>query len=332
MSTNFNIFAARLLSQDELFTQGHRACQGCSPALAMRLIGKALGFNMIVANATGCMEIICSPYPFMAWTVPWIHVAFENTAAVASGIEAGIKALRRKKRHYTDTGEKIAIVGIGGDGGTMDIGIQALSGALERGHDFLYICYDNEAYMNTGIQRSSGTPFGASTSTSPAGSRSIGQTTPKKDFAEICVAHNIPYVATANVAYPFDLIEKIRKAKEAKGPAVIHLFAPCPTGWGCPASSSIKLARLATETGLFPLYEVVNGKYALSLDIEKLRPVEEYAAIRNVRDYLYDETGGCKDAQGRYRHLSPDLVARIQEQAHARYERLKAKVRMTQEW
>src|SRR4030066_344033 len=156
MSTNFNIFAARLLSQDELFTQGHRACQGCSPALAMRLIGKALGFNMIVANATGGMEIICSPYPFMA-------------------------------------------------------------GAVQRGHDFLYVCYDNEAYMNTGIQRSSGTPFGASTSTSPAGSRSIGQSTPKKDFAEICAAHNIPYVATANVAYPFDLIEKRRKAKEAKG-------------------------------------------------------------------------------------------------------------------
>jgi len=133
MSTNFNIFAARLLSQDELFTQGHRACQGCAPALAMRLIGKALGFNMIVANATGCMEIICSPYPFMAWTVPWIHVAFENTAAVASGIEAGIKTLRRKKRHYIDTGEKIAIVGIGGDGGTMDIGIQALSGAWSEG-------------------------------------------------------------------------------------------------------------------------------------------------------------------------------------------------------
>jgi pyruvate ferredoxin oxidoreductase beta subunit len=332
MSTNFNIFAARLLSQDELFTQGHRACQGCAPALAMRLIGKALGFNMIVANATGCMEIICSPYPFMAWAVPWIHVAFENTAAVASGIEAGIKALRRKKRHYIDTGEKIAIVGIGGDGGTMDIGIQALSGAMERGHDFLYVCYDNEAYMNTGIQRSSGTPFGASTSTSPAGTHSIGQNTQKKDFAEICAAHNIPYVATANVAYPFDLIEKIRKAKEAKGPAVIHLFAPCPTGWHCTASSSIKLARLATETGLFPLYEVVNGKYALSLDIEKLRPMEEYAAIRNVRDYLVDETAGGKDAQGRDRHLSPDLVARIQEQAHARYERLKAKVRMTQEW
>src|SRR4030066_125004 len=212
MSTNFNIFAARLLSQDELFTQGHRACQGCSPPRAMRLIGKALGFNMIVANATGCMEIICSPYPFMAWTVPWIHVAFENTAAVASGIEAGIKALRRKKRHYTDTGEKIAIVGIGGDGGTMDIGIQALSGALERGHDFLYVCYDNEGYMNTGGQRSSASPYGAATETTPFGAHDIGNELMRKDIMQIVEAHHVKYLAQANVAFIEDLAMKAKKA------------------------------------------------------------------------------------------------------------------------
>ena len=331
MKTNLGVFAARMLPQDEIFRKGHRSCQGCAPALALRLIAKAIGRNLIVVNATGCMEIICSPYPNMAWDVPWIHVAFENNSAVASGVEAGIKVLRRKNRYYNDSDEKPAIIAVGGDGATFDIGIQALSGALERGHDFLYICYDNEAYMNTGIQRSSATPLGAATTTSPAGKESTGQSTWKKNFAEICAAHNIPYVATASVAYPFDLMEKVKKGVAVDGPAVLHVFAPCPTGWRCPASSSIKLARLATETGIFPLYEVENGKYKLSMDIEKLRPVSEFAAIRNIRDYMFDDSGGGKDKQGRFRHLTPDLVESIEKQVHAQYKRLKAKVKMSQE-
>jgi pyruvate ferredoxin oxidoreductase beta subunit len=331
MNTKFGVFASRMLPQDEPFVQGHRACQGCAPATVMRLVGKALGRNTIVCNATGCMEIIASPYPFMAWDIPWIHVAFENNSAVASGIEAGMKVLRRKKRYFTEEGEKTAIIAIGGDGGTMDIGLQALSGALERGHDFIYLCYDNEAYMNTGIQRSSGTPYGAATTTSPAGVVHPGQETNKKDFAEICAAHAVPYVATANVAYPLDFVEKLKKAKAVNGPAVIHVFAPCPTGWRCPPSASIKLSRLATETGIFPLYEVENGKYSLSLDIERLRPVTEFAAIRNIRDYLFDESTGGRDKQGRYRHLTEEMIERIQAEALRKYERLKARVKATQE-
>src|SRR3989337_2684746 len=216
------------LSTEELFASGHRLCAGCGEGIINRMALKALRGPTIIVSATGCTEVASTVYPFTSWCVSWVHVAFENAAAVASGIVEAYNAMARRgasKGH-------VDVIAMAGDGGTYDIGLQALSGALERGHDFLYICYDNEAYMNTGIQRSSGTPFGASTSTSPAGSRSIGQTTPKKDFAEICVAHNIPYVATANVAYPFDLIEKIRKAKEANGPAAIHLFALCPTGWG----------------------------------------------------------------------------------------------------
>ena len=331
MKTNLGVFAARTLPQEEPFVKGHRACQGCAPATALRLMAKAVGRNMIVVNATGCMEIICSPYPFMAWDVPWIHVAFENNSAVASGIESGIKVLRRKNRFFNDSDQKIAVCAIGGDGGTFDIGLQALSGALERGHDFLYLCYDNEAYMNTGIQRSSATPLGASTTTSPAGAASFGQDTQKKNFAEICAAHNIPYVATASIGYPFDFIEKVKKGVAVNGPAVVHVFAPCPTGWRSSASSSMKLARLAVETGIFPLYEVEKGKYKLSMDIEKLRPVDEFAAIRNIRDYLFDETGGGKDKQGRYRHLTPELIERIEKDVQRRYARLKAQVKMSQE-
>ncbi len=329
--SNIGVFAARTLPKDEPFVHGHRACQGCAPATALRLIAKTLGRNTIVCNATGCMEIIASPYPYMAWALPWIHVAFENTAAVASGVEAGIKVLQRKNIHFNDGREKPTVLALGGDGGTMDIGLQALSGSLERGHDYIYVCYDNEAYMNTGIQRSSGTPLGASTTTSPSGAASTGQSTWKKDFTEICAAHNIPYVASANVAFPFDFIDKIKKAKEAKGPAVLHVFAPCPTGWRCPASSSIKLARLATETGIFPLYEVDKGKYNITLDIENLRPVNDFAAIRNIKDYMFDETGGGKDKQGRYRHLTPELVKYIQAEVLKRYEILKAKVKIGQE-
>ena len=194
------------------------------------------------------MEIVSSPLPTTSWKVPWIHTLFENTAAVASGIESGLKVLIKKGR-IAEQG--IKVVAIAGDGGTSDIGLQALSGAMERGHNFVYICFDNEAYMNTGIQRSSATPFGASTTTSPAGKVSIGQVSWKKNMPAIAAAHNIPYVATACHSYPFDLMAKVEKAAATPGPAYVHILSVCPTGWRCPTDLTIRIGRLAVETGIF---------------------------------------------------------------------------------
>jgi len=303
-----NVYASRLVTKKEYFTPGHRACQGCAEALAVRLVAKALGKNVIVACATGCMEIVSSPLPFTNWAVPWIHVAFENAAAVASGAEAGTKALVRKGK-LLDKGT--VFLGMGGDGGTSDIGLQALSGAFERGHNFVYVCYDNEAYMNTGIQRSSATPFGASTTTSPAGKLKPGQVTWKKNMPEIAVAHNIPYVATACPSYPFDLIKKVEKAARISGPAYVHILSICPTGWRIPPNKAIWIGRLAVETGVFPLYEVENGKYRITVDVGELRPVKEYLK-----------------PQGRFRHLTDDLIEEIQKRVIDDYNKLKAKTKL----
>ncbi len=299
------IYVPRLVTTKEYLASGHRACLGCGEVLAVRLTCKALGRNVIIVNATGCMEIVSSQLPYTSWEVPWIHTLFENTAAVASGIEAGIKVLRRKGGYSPKT----KVVAMGGDGGTMDIGLQALSGALERGHNFIYICYDNEAYMNTGIQRSSATPFGASTTTSPAGKTSIGQTSWKKNMPAIAAAHDIPYVATACSSYPFDLMNKVKKAMKVEGPAYIHVLSVCPTGWRLPSDLTIKAGRLAVETGVFPLYEIEAGKYTLNFDFPQLRPVEDYLKL-----------------QGRFRHLSKEVVAQIQERVKAEYAKLKRKV------
>ncbi|MFN3534308.1 MAG: pyruvate synthase subunit PorB [Desulfatiglandales bacterium] len=298
------------LSKEEFFLSGHRACQGCAEALAVRLVQKAAGRDTIVACATGCMEIVSSPFPFTSWNLPWIHVAFENTAAVASGVEAGLKALMRKgKLPQRD----IKVIAMAGDGGTSDIGFQALSGALERGHNFTYVCYDNEAYMNTGIQRSSATPFGASTTTSPAGKKVPGQITWKKNMPEIAVAHQIPYVATACPSYPIDLIQKVQKAISKPGPAYIHVLSVCPTGWRIPSNLAIKVGRLAVRTGIFPLYEVEDGIYRITQKTSKLLPVKEYLTI-----------------QGRFRHLTEELISQIQERVNQEYELLLKKVAMTQ--
>ena len=299
----YSVFAPNLMNQDENFSEGHRACQGCAEALAVRHVLKALGRDIVVANATGCMEIVSSPLPQTAWKIPWIHVAFENTAAVASGANAGLKALMRKGRIPE---KKIIAVGMAGDGGTSDIGLQALSGALERQHkDFIYVCFDNEAYMNTGIQRSSSTPFGAATTTSPSGTKSIGQHTWKKNMAAIAAAHNIPYVATASSSYPFDLQEKIKKAIDSGGPAYIHCLSVCPTGWRIPTHLAIKYGRLAVVTGVFPLYEVIDGKYSLTMDIPRRRPVIDYLK-----------------GQGRFRHLSDENIETIQKRVDKEYEKL----------
>ncbi|MBL7125549.1 MAG: pyruvate ferredoxin oxidoreductase, partial [Dehalococcoidales bacterium] len=265
---NYAVFVPRLVTKKENFAPGHRACIGCGEALAVRLACKALGQNVIIANATGCIEIISSQLPYTSWRVPWIHTLFENTAAVASGIESGLKIQMKKGRMAQ---QEIRIVAMAGDGATSDIGLQALSGAMERGHNFLYICFDNEAYMNTGVQRSSATPYGASTTTSPAGKVSIGQVTWKKNMPAIAAAHDIPYVATACPSYPFDLMAKVAKGAAALGPAYIHILSPCPTGWRFATDLPIKIGRLAVETGIFPLYEVENGTYRLNLDFSKLR-------------------------------------------------------------
>jgi len=297
----FSIYVPRLLPQKDYFVPGHRACIGCAEALAVRLVAKAAGRETIVSNATGCMEIVASPFPTTSWSLPWIHTLFENTAAVASGIESALKILNKKGR----LSKKPTVIAQAGDGGTVDIGLQALSGAWERGHDFIYVCYDNEAYMNTGIQRSSATPFGASTTTSPAGKLSIGQTRWKKNMPAIAVAHDIPYVATACPSYPFDLMDKVKKAMAIEGPAYLHILSACPTGWRFPGDLSIRMGRLAVETGVFPIYEVENGRYKLNINLPKLRPVRDYLA-----------------PQGRFRHLPNEEVDRIQERVDREYQKI----------
>ena len=302
-------FAPRLVTEEEFFAPGHRACIGCGEALAVRLACKALGKSTIIANATGCMEIVSSQLPYTSWNVPWIHTLFENTAAVASGIESGLKALTRKGRRPDI---RVRVVAMAGDGGTSDIGFQALSGALERGHTFTYMCFDNEAYMNTGIQRSSATPFGASTSTSPAGKKSIGQVTWKKNMPEIAVAHNIPFVATACPSYHADFMAKVKFASETPGPSYLHILSVCPTGWRCATDMTIRLGRLAVETGIFPLYSVINGKYELNANPAQLKPVGEYLKL-----------------QGRFRHLTDEHIAQIQTRVNEEYAKLKAKCGIT---
>jgi pyruvate ferredoxin oxidoreductase beta subunit len=300
---NVKTFAANVIPKEEFAVSGHRACTGCAEILAVRLALKGFGRDTIISMATGCMEIVSSPLPTTDWTLPWIHVAFENAAAVASGIESALKILRKKGK-IAD--KDVHVVAIAGDGGTMDIGLQSLSGALERYHKFTYICLDNEAYMNTGIQRSSGTPFGAMTTTSPPGKNSIGQSTWKKDMPKIAVAHNIPYVATACPSYPFDFLEKIKKAKMADGPSYLHVLSVCPTGWRTATDLSIRYGRLAVQTGVFPLYEVENGKYRITYNAEPLRPITDYLK-----------------GQGRFRHLTPDSIATIQQRITSEWEALK---------
>ncbi|HNY73116.1 MAG TPA: pyruvate synthase subunit PorB [Syntrophales bacterium] len=310
---NFEIYAPKLIEKREFFSPGHRACQGCGEVLALRLLLKALGEDTVVSNATGCMEIISSAYPHTAWNLPYIHVAFENAAAVASGVEAGLKALRRKGKIADRYVKSVAIAG---DGGTVDIGLQALSGAMERGHDMIFFCLDNEAYMNTGIQRSSATPFMAATTTSPAGKAIKGQRTGKKNVPEIMVAHNVPYVATACPSYPLDLMSKVEKARNTEGPSYIHIFSVCPTGWRAASNETVKLGRMAVETGFFPLYEVENGKYRLTIDYpEKRRPMADYLKL-----------------QGRFRHLDPADIAKVQALVDKEFRKLMHKVKTSVPW
>jgi pyruvate ferredoxin oxidoreductase beta subunit len=306
METTAVKFGTRLVTTKEFLAEGHNFCTGCGEALAIRLAMKALGENVIMAMATGCDEVCTTPLPYTSWRVPWMHTLFENTAAEISGVEAGLKILMKKGRMPE---RDIKCVAMAGDGGTSDIGIQALSGAFERAHDFLYICLDNEAYMNTGIQRSSATPYGASTTTAPAGKFSIGQITRKKNIVAIAAAHDIAYVATACPSYRFDLMKKVRKGAELKGPAYVHILSPCPTGWRYSSDLTIEIGQLAVQTGIFPLYEIEDGRYRLNADPPKLKPIEEYLKL-----------------QGRYRHLTGEEIERIQQMVNEDYAKLKEKV------
>lgn len=301
---NFKGLNIKELPKEDWLAPGHRACQGCGTVLPLKLALKVLGPNTIAVSATGCMEIISSPFPYTSWKIPWIHVAFENAATVASGIESAIKALKRKGK--LPKKEKINVVVFAGDGATFDIGLQFVSGALERGHNFIYICLDNEAYMNTGVQRSGGTPFMAHTTTSPAGKVIHGNITWKKNLPGIISAHNIPYFATASPAFYMDYMNKVKKASLVEGPAFIHVYSPCPTGWGSKSEDTIKLCKLIVETRIFPLYEVIDGKYyILNRKVDKPKPVEEYLKL-----------------QRRFRHLKPEEIALIQNRVNEEYERL----------
>lgn len=272
-----------LVDKPVYFSGGHRLCAGCAAGSMARQVTMAFNKPTMIFNSTGCLEVASTIYPFSAWEVPWLHVAFENSAAVASGVEAAIKGMTKKG---TYTAGKTDIVVFGGDGGTYDIGIQAISGAFERGHDLLYILYDNGAYMNTGIQRSGGTPFGASTTTSPAGKVVPGKTQFRKPITDIIAAHRIPFVATASPAYPEDLIGKVRAGLDADGPAFLHVEASCNRGQRFDPAKSIEYVNLATQTCMHPLYSVIDGEYQLSRpsariakDPSKKVPLEDYLKL-----------------------------------------------------
>ncbi len=265
-------------------TSGHSACPGCCDVFAAKFTLMGAGPDSIVVNPTGCLEVTSTPFPLSSWQVPWIHSLFENGAAVASGIDAGLKALGKKK----DT----KIIVIAGDGATMDIGFGAISGAFERGHDFTYVCMDNEAYMNTGVQRSSGTPYGASTTTTPAGKFSFGNPLLKKNMPAIMAAHGSPYVATTSIGFSRDMMRKVKKATETVGPTYIHAHAPCTTGWGFDTSKTLEIAKLAVETCLWPMYEMENGEITQVRKVKDPRPVEEYLRIQKRFKHLFTMEGG----------------------------------------
>jgi pyruvate ferredoxin oxidoreductase beta subunit len=264
---------------------GHSLCQGCGIPLVVRTILSSIRRPTVVVNATGCLEVATTRFPTTAWNVPWLHVAFENAAAVGSGVESAQRALRR--RNVLPDGEEVAIVVFAGDGGTYDIGLQALSGALERGHRLTFVCYDNEAYMNTGIQRSGATPFGASTTTSPAGLESFGKAQQRKDMTAIAVAHGVPYVAQACGSHWHDLSLKAERAAAADGPAFLNVLSDCPVGWGHEPRLGPAILNAAVESRFWALYEVVDGRYRLTYAPEKPVPVEDFLASQKRFAHLF---------------------------------------------
>lgn len=296
-----------LIKKQEVLSPGHRLCAGCGASIAVRQILAASDDPVVVASATGCLEVATTIYPFTSWRSPFIHNAFENAAATISGVETMYQSL--KKQGKID--KEIKFIAFGGDGGTYDIGLQSLSGALERGHDFVYVCYDNEAYMNTGIQRSSATPRGVWTTTTPVGEVIPGKTQYRKDLTGIIAAHNIPYAAQASIWRWSDLIDKAHKAFYTKGPAFLNVLSPCHRGWRFPLEDTIKISKLAVQTNFWPLYEVENGKWKINYKPRERLPITEWMK-----------------PQGRYKHLltpeNESIVKEIQQDIDDNWERLLA--------
>ena len=253
---------------------GHALCQGCGVPMVVRTVVDSIETPVVVVSATGCLEVATTRFPTTAWNVPWLHVAFENAAAVASGVETAYRALA--KRGALPQEGPLTFVVFAGDGGTYDIGLQALSGALERGHRFVFVCYDNEAYMNTGVQRSGATPFAASTTTSPAGVASLGKAQQRKDLTAIAIAHHVPYVAQAASVHWHDLSAKAEKAAKADGSAFLNVLTNCPVGWGHEPRAAFELMNAAVDTCFWPLYEVVEGRYRLTYEPARRRPIEDW--------------------------------------------------------
>jgi pyruvate ferredoxin oxidoreductase beta subunit len=287
-------------------TSGHRACQGCGEALGARYVldaaFRATGGRLVVVNATGCLEVFSTPYPESAWQVPWLHSLFANAASVASGVAA---ALRVK-------GSDARVLAQGGDGGTTDIGFACLSGMFERNDDVLYVCYDNEAYMNTGVQRSSATPAAARTSTTPAVGPEPGNSFGTgKNLPLLAMAHGIPYVATASVADLHDLESKVSRAMAMRGARYMHVHVPCPLGWGCEAHRTIQVAREAVESGLFPLFEAEHGEVVRSSPIRRRVPVNEYLKLQTRFAHLFDGSARASEAIARIQAIADRNVSRF---------------------
>lgn len=272
-----------LVRKKDLLSGGHRLCSGCAASVVVRQILMAANTPVVVGCATGCLEVSTTAYPYTAWRCSYIHSAFENVAATISGVESAYRALR--KRGKVD--REFRFVAFGGDGGTHDIGIQALSGALERGHRLLYVCYDNGAYMNTGTQRSASTPFGAWSSTTPVGKIQPGKMQERKDLTAVVAAHNIPYVAQGSPSHWKDLVTKAEKAFNADGPSFLNVIAPCPRGWRYSPEKSIAMAKLAVETAFWPLYEVEDGNWRLTHKLREKKPVVEWLKLQGRFQHLF---------------------------------------------
>lgn len=299
-----------LAEMPERLSSGHRLCAGCGASIAVRQILRGTQDDVVAGCATGCLEVATTIYPYTAWEIPFIHNAFENSAATVTGAEAAYKALQRKGK--IPMGKKIKFIAFGGDGGTYDIGIQSLSGALERGHDFVYVCYDNEGYMNTGIQRSSATPYGASTNTAPAGTCSFGKPQWRKDLTMIAAAHHIPYAAQASIGYWNDLVKKAEKAFATPGPAFLLVLAPCPRGWRFPGNKTVEIAKMAVDNCFWPLYEIEDGVFKLTKKVpdNKKKPVADWLKLQGRFSHLFRE--GCEGYLEKIQNKIDEDWARMQ--------------------
>jgi pyruvate ferredoxin oxidoreductase beta subunit len=272
-----------IVKKERRLSPGHRLCPGCGASIVVNMILWATDDPVVIGIATGCLEVSTTIYPQTAWEIPYIHSAFENAASTISGVETAYRALKKKG----EIKENIKFVAFGGDGGTYDIGLQALSGAMERGHNMVYVCYDNEAYMNTGIQRSSATPLGASTTTSPAGNVIPGKLQKRKDLTYIMAAHQIPYVAQGSISHWRDLVKKASKAFEVDGPAFLNVLSPCPRGWRYDSKLTINIAKEAVTSNFWPLYEVENGDWRLTYKPKEKTPIENWLKKQGRFNHLF---------------------------------------------